>query len=219
MRGRIPKLSIMALGLALGACQTVPSVPPSAADAPVADPAGTWRATATAQDKQRIRNWYSSWTAALASARAKGYGASIEHEGVLLQPNAALPNPHLPPGDYRCRTIKVGTQGRGTLGYIAYDWFRCRVAPEQGLMSLTKLTGSQRPIGVILGGERRWVFLGTLQLGDEKRALDYGRDADRDMIGAVEALGDGRWRLILPYPRYESVMDVIELVPATGSSS
>jgi len=215
MRGRIPKLSIMALGLALGACQTVPSVPPSAADAPVADPAGTWRATATAQDKQRIRNWYSSWTAALASARAKGYGASIEHEGVLLQPNAALPNPHLPPGDYRCRTIKVGTQGRGTLGYIAYDWFRCRVAPEQGLMSLTKLTGSQRPVGLIFPDSlTRQVFLGTLVLGDESIAVSYGSDRMRDMAGLVERIGDNRWRLVLPSPAYESLLDVIELVPA-----
>ncbi|MGV7121130.1 DUF4893 domain-containing protein [Sphingopyxis sp. 550A] len=215
MRGRIPKLSIVALGLALGACQTVPSVPPSAADAPVADPAGTWRATATAQDKQRIRNWYSSWTAALASARAKGYGASIEHEGVLLQPNAALPNPHLPPGDYRCRTIKVGTQGRGTLGYIAYDWFRCRVAPEQGLMSLTKLTGSQRPVGLIFSDSlTRQVFLGTLVLGDESIAVSYGSDRMRDMAGLVERIGDNRWRLVLPSPTYESLLDVIELVPA-----
>jgi len=215
MRGRIPKLSIMALGLALGACQTVPSVPPSSADTPVADPAGTWRATATAQDKQRIRNWYSSWTAALASARAKGYGASIEHEGVLLQPNAALPNPHLPPGDYRCRTIKVGTQGRGTLGYIAYDWFRCRVAPEQGLMSLTKLTGSQRPVGLIFSDSlTRQVFLGTLVLGDESIAVSYGSDRMRDMAGLVERIGDNRWRLVLPSPAYESLLDVIELVPA-----
>ncbi len=209
----------MALGLALGACQTVPSVPPSSADvpaaAPAADPAGTWRATATAQDKQRIRTWYSSWTAALASARAKGYGASIEHEGVLLQPNAALPNPHLPPGDYRCRTIKVGTQGRGTLGYIAYDWFRCRVAPEQGLMSLTKLTGSQRPVGLIFSDNlTRQVFLGTLVLGDESIAVSYGSDRMRDMAGLVERIGDNRWRLVLPSPAYESLLDVIELVPA-----
>ena len=215
MRGRIPKLSIVALGLALSACQTVPSVPPSSADAPVADPAGTWRATATAQDKQRIRNWYSSWTAALASARANGYGASVEHEGVLLQPNAALPNPHLPPGDYRCRTIKVGTQGRGTLGYIAYDWFRCRVAPEQGLMSLTKLTGSQRPVGLIFPDSlTRQVFLGTLVLGDESIAVSYGSDRVRDMAGLVERIGDNRWRLGLPSPAYESLLDRLELVPA-----
>lgn len=217
MRGRIPMISTLALGLALGACATVPSIPPSAADAPrvEADAAGTWRATATDQDKQRIRNWYSSWTAALADARAKGYGASIDREGVLLQPGAALPNPHLPPGDYRCRTIKVGTQGRGTIGYIAYDWFRCRVAAEQGLTSLTKLTGSQRPVGLIFPDNlTRQVFLGTLVLGDESVAVSYGSDRMRDMAGVVERIGDNRWRVALPAPAYESLLDVIELVPA-----
>lgn len=219
MRGRIPMISTLALGLSLGACQTVPAVPPSAADAPPpveAAPAGTWRATATDQDKERIRNWYSSWTAALADARAKGFGASIDREGALLQPTAALPNPHLPPGEYRCRTIKVGTQGRSTLAYIAYGWFRCRVSAEQGLMSLTKTTGSQRPVGLIFPDNlKRQVFLGTLVLGDESLAVSYGSDRMRDMAGVVERIGDNRWRLVLPQPAYESLLDVIELVPAS----
>jgi hypothetical protein len=214
MRGRTTLVSTLALGLTLGACQTVPAVPPSAADAPAS--AGTWRATATDQDKERIRGWYSSWEAALADARAKGLGADIDREGVLLQPMAALPNAHLPAGDYRCRTIKVGAKGRGGLSYIAYGWFRCRVAPEQGLSSLTKLTGSQRPVGLIFPDNlKRQIFLGTLELGDEKMAVNYGSDRMRDMAGLVERIGDNRWRLVLPSPAYESLVDVIELVPAS----
>lgn len=216
MRGRIPLISMAVLGLSLGACQTVPKIPPSAADAPAAEPAGTWRATATTQDKERIRNWYSSWTVALADARAKGFGATIDREGVLLQPMAALPNPYLPAGDYRCRTIKLGTQGRSTLAYVAYDWFRCRVTNEQGLMSLTKQTGSQRPVGLIFPDNlNRQIFLGTLELGDETLPLNYGTDRMRDMAGLVERIGDNRWRLVLPAPAYESKLDVIELVPAS----
>lgn len=215
MRGRIP--FIIALGLGLGGCQTVPSMPPSVADKPPVevDAAGTWRATATAPDKERVRNWYSSWTAALADARAKGFGANIEREGALLQPAAALPNPYIPAGDYRCRTVKVGTQGRGALAYISYDWFRCRVSTEQNLMSLTKLTGSQRPVGLIFPDNlKRQVFLGTLELGDETMPVNYGTDRMRDMAGLVERIGDNRWRLVLPAPAYESLLDVIELVPA-----
>ncbi|WP_152998778.1 DUF4893 domain-containing protein, partial [Sphingopyxis sp. H115] len=30
----------------------------------------------------------------------------------------------------------------------------------------------------------------------------------------VERIGDNRWRLVLPAPAYESLLDVIELVPA-----
>ena len=211
MWGRSKLISLAAGSLALCACQAVPPVPASAADTPAA---GTWRATATEQDRARIRNWYKSWEMALADARARGYGADIEREGVLLDPMAALPNPHLPAGEYRCRTIKVGAQ-TGTLGYIAYDWFRCRVAAEQGLESLTKLTGSQRPVGLIFPDNlKRQVFLGTLELGDETVPVDYGSDRMRDMAGLIERIGDNRWRLVLPAPAYESLLDIIELVPA-----
>ncbi len=215
MMGRTSIFFAMALGLMAAGCQSVPVVPPlppSAADEPPA--AGSWRATATDADKERIRDWYSSWEAALADARAKGHGAEIDREGVLLQPMAALPNAHLPAGDYRCRTIKIGAKGRGGLSYIAYGWFRCRVAPEQGLSSLTKLTGSQRPVGLIFPDHlKRQIFLGTLELGDEKMAVNYGSDRMRDMAGLVERIGDNRWRLVLPAPAYESLVDVIELVP------
>lgn len=217
MRGRTASIFVLALGLALGlgACRTVPPVPPSAADAAKPEADGGWRATATEQDRQRIRNWHSSWTAALADARANGFGAQVEREGVLLQPLAALPNAHLPAGDYRCRTIKVGSRGPGGLAYVAYGWFRCRVAAEQGLSSLTKMTGSQRPVGLIFPDNlKRQVFLGTLVLGDEAMALSYGTDRMRDMAGLVERIGDNRWRLVLPAPAYESLLDVIELVPA-----
>jgi hypothetical protein len=44
--------------------------------------------------------------------------------------------------------------------------------------------------------------------------MRYGRDADRDLAGWVERVGERRWRLILPYPRFESTIDVVELVPA-----
>ena len=196
--GRTIWVLAVALGVTLGACRTVvPPVPPSSADTPP-DATGGWRATATDADKERIRGWYNSWQTALTDARAKGFGADIDREGVLLQPMAALPNPHLPAGDYRCRTIKVGAQGRGGLSYIAYGWFRCRVAPEQGLSSLTKLSGSQRPVGLIFPDNlKRQIFLGTLELGDEKMAINYGSDRMRDMAGLVERIGDNRWRLVL----------------------
>ena len=51
-------------------------------------------------------------------------------------------------------------------------------------------------------------------LGDETRALDYGRDSERDMAGAIERIGAERWRLVLPYPRFESMLDLVEITPA-----
>ena len=52
-------------------------------------------------------------------------------------------------------------------------------------------------------------------LGDESRATQYGVDRDRDIAGFVERIGPKRWRLVMPRPHFESVTDVMELVPAS----
>lgn len=100
---------------------------------------------------------------------------------------------------------------------MASGWFACRIGTAQGtsVVSLTKLDGSQRPVGTIYPDtDARAIFLGTMQLGDEKRPMSYGRDANRDMAGLIERIAERRWRVVLPYPRFESVLDVVELVPA-----
>jgi hypothetical protein len=180
-----------------------------------AQPGAEWRRLATEDDRDRIRDLRDSWVEAVAAARAAGLGADVDREGVLLSPDGALVNPALPPGDYACRTIKVGMAHPGLLGFVAYPSFRCRVRVEGGRLTFGKLTGSQRPHGRFFADrDERMVFLGTLQLGDERRSYRYSVDSDRDMVGALERIGPQRWRLVFPRPRFESLLDVIELVPA-----
>ena len=177
-------------------------------------PARDWRQVATADDRVRLREWRSSFVAALADARANGHAAAIAREGALLEPDAALGGGPIPNGAYRCRTIKVGAKGPGLLSYIAYPPFRCRVRQERDLQGFAKLSGSQRQVGLVFPGDMmRQVFLGTLVLGDETRAMYYGRDRERDVAGYVERIGPNRWRLLLPSPHFESQTDVLELVP------
>ncbi len=174
----------------------------------------SWREIATPADRDRIAKWRSGWTTALAKAQASGNGGRIAMQGALMQPDAALPDPAPPPGDYRCRVTKLGAQGEGGLDYVAYPGFTCRISMEKDLLSFTKLDGSQRPVGLLFPNDgARMIFLGTIMLGDESRPLDYGRDPERDMAGAFERVGPKRWRLVLPWPRWESTLDVIELVP------
>lgn len=173
-----------------------------------------WRRIATSNDRTRVREWRTAWMQGLAKARAAGHQAEISREGALLEPDAALEWGAPPAGHYQCRMIKVGAKSEGLLDYVAYPAFDCRVRAEDGLMSFAKLSGSQRPLGMFLpDNSRRMIFLGTLQLGDERRALEYGRDRERDMAGVVERIGAGRWRLVFPYPHFESTVDVLELVP------
>lgn len=178
----------------------------------------TWREVATEDDRRRLREWRDAFVAALEEARGSGHGADIAREGSLLDPDAAIRGAALPPGDYLCRTIKLGSQGAGGLDYTPYPAFRCRVsAGRDGLMLFTKLTGSQRPVGRLYGeNPHRQIFLGTMQLSDERQVLSYGRDRDRNMAGQVERIGERRWRILFPYPHFESTLDVLELVPASS---
>lgn len=185
-----------------------------AACATAAQPAtDNWRLVATEADQQRLRHWRRDWVAALANARAAGHDGEIAREGALLDPDAAQDNPVPPAGDYNCRTLKLGSRAN-PLAYVAYPAFHCRIAAEGGGLRFVKLTGSQRPIGRFYADrDLRMIFLGTMQLADEERAYQYGIDGDRDMIGQVERIGDRRWRIALPSPRFESMFDVIELTP------
>ena len=76
------------------------------------------------------------------------------------------------------------------------------------------MSGSQRPVGILFPSDRvRQVFLGTLALGDEQGALQYGVDETRNVSGYIERIGPQRWRLVMPRPHFESQLDVIELLP------
>jgi len=176
-----------------------------------AKPPAGWRTVITRHDDNRLRHWRDAWTEALAKARAAGAGPRIDAEGVLLQPDAALGGPAAPDGLYRCRVIKIGAKMPGGLDYVAYPGFRCRIA--HGM--LTKLDGSQRPVGRLYPMDNiRMLFLGAMALGDEAGEIRYGDDTERDMLGLFERVGPNRWRLALPYPEWESLLDVMELVPA-----
>lgn len=177
-------------------------------------PETRWRAVATEQDRERLRSWRKAWIEALPAARATAAGG-IAAQGALFEPDQALLRAMPPSGDYKCRTFKLGSQPAGIDGFMAYPWFNCRVGLDGEIPTLVKLDGSQRPVGRLYAEtDARVVFLGTLQLGDERTSLSYGQDDKRNMAGYVERVGTTRWRLVLPYPAFESQLDVIELVPA-----
>lgn len=188
--------------LAAAGCATTQATPP----------VRSWQQVATPEDRIRLRDWRKAFTEALEQARVAGHTADIAKEGSLLDPDAAIGGP-IPNGNYRCRVIKVGAESPGMLDYVSYPAFRCRI--EDGkTQHFAKLTGSQRHVGRIYPGDQlHQVFLGTMVLGDETQAYKYGRDPVRDVAGWVERIGEYRWRLVLPYPHYESLLDVIELVP------
>ena len=194
----------------LAGCSSVPA-PPAVIQQPVRD----WRTIATEDDRVRLREWRAAFVQAVREAQNAGHADDLAREGALLNPDAALPGGPLPNGAYRCRVIKIGAKTPGMLNYVAYPNFTCRIQQERELQGFAKLTGSQRQVGLIFPNDAfRRVFLGTLVLGDERRAMQYGRDPERDVAGFVERIGPARWRLVMPRPHFESQLDVLELVPA-----
>jgi len=180
----------------------------------VSQPALAWRDLASRNDEQRLRDWRKTFVEAVAAARKGGHAMEVAAEGALLDPDAAIGGP-IPNGDYNCRLIKLGAKGQGMLDFVAYPAFRCRVSAEGRLQKFAKLTGSQRQVGLLFPGDAmREVFLGSVALGDEQGAMQYGQDEMRNVVGYVERIGANRWRLIMPKPHFESQMDVMELVPA-----
>jgi len=178
-------------------------------------PSRDWRAIATPDDRDRLRDWRDAFVEGLREARAAGHDVDVTREGKLLEPDAALGGGAIPNGSYRCRVIKLGSKSEGMLPFVAYPAFNCRIRAERDVQGFAKLTGSQRQVGLIFPGDAlRQVFLGTLLLGDEARSMQYGRDRDRDVAGFVERIGADRWRMIMPRPHFESDIDVLELRPA-----
>lgn len=233
---RITAAAASSLALVLAACGQSPDTPAPAdpaappatgepAPAPMPQPApaegeqgGTdsWRQVASADDASNLGRLDEAWRLARAEAEEKGFARQVEALGPLVDPNAAQASRLQPaPGTYRCRTIKIGSQNGQGLGYVEYPFFRCSVElTPGGDLILTKTTGSQRTRGLLYPDtDSRLVFIGAQAWGtDETGFPQYGQQRERDQVGVFERIGPERWRLVVPWPRVESKLEILELV-------
>lgn len=221
---------------ALPADQTTATQTPAASEAPpsqtpqtlpqITDPAspvngeqgGTdnWRQIVSAADASNLSRLDQAWRLARAEADDKGFADEVAALGPLVDPAAAQSGRLQPaPGTYRCRTIKLGTKGEVGLAYNAYPFFRCSVElTPGGDLILTKTTGSQRTRGLLYPDtDRRLVFIGAQAWGmDETSFPRYRQQPVRDQVGVLERIGPNRWRMVVPWPRVESKLEILELL-------
>lgn len=178
--------------------------------------AADWHEVASSADASRLGRLDQAWRLARAEAEDKGFADEVEALGPLVDPNAAQAGRlQPPPGTYRCRTIKLGSNSPGGLGFVEYPFFRCTVElTPGGDLILTKTTGSQRTRGLLYPDtDRRLVFVGAQAWGSEEAGYPtYGQMPERDQIGVLERVGSRRWRLVLPWPKQESKLEILELV-------
>ena len=216
---RLPRPLILAAlaALSAAACASTPPPPPPPPSGPGEGPVlRDWRAIVTAADRDRYERRDAAWRLALQQARRQRGSGDLASTGDLIDPGAVRPSVAPPPGDYRCRTVKLGSQGgEEGLGYVVYSWFACRIEQTPNGLKFSKLTGSQRPAGLLFPeNDRQMILLGSMALAEEPPAKSYGQRPDRDLVAVLERIGERRWRLVLPWPQAESNLDLIELVPA-----
>ncbi|QTD56638.1 DUF4893 domain-containing protein [Parasphingorhabdus cellanae] len=181
-----------------------------------AKPPSQWRTLVTAADEKRLDDWQKALRLGRESAVQRGEADKISERDPLFQESAALPNSNIPAGLYACSISKLAGYAAGGLPYIAYPAFRCRVTVDAGRRHFTKLTGSQRTIGWLYeAGTHHSIYLGSLIYGYEDKLIAYGNSAERDQAAVVQRIGPERWRMVFPYPYYESTVDVMELTPIT----
>ncbi len=211
-----PFRSLMMLGaLAVAGCTTPVKPLPQVVSAPPQTKSDIWQGFANPEDRIRIQRVATGWSSGLAEARAANFREAIRQEGRLLDPDAGLPRPAPTPGSYSCRLVKLGrTNGKGP-AFEKFKPFFCYVQVEDDLFTIVKQTGSQRPAGRLWEDDldNRLIFLGSLALGSEEEARAYGDDPRRDMAGIFERIAPFVWRLVIPYPRDGSRLQVFELKP------
>lgn len=234
-------VAVASLAVLLAACGDRPADPVAGPDAasdggttPPADPVapsdtppvqsaegeqgGTadWREIVSATDAANLGRLDQAWRLGRAEAEDRGFAQQVEALGPLVDPNAGQASRlQPPPGSYRCRAIKLGSNSPGGLGYLEYPFFRCIIElTPGGDLVLTKTTGSQRTRGLLYPDtDRRLVFVGAQALGmDETTYPAYGDQPIRDQVGVFERIGSNRWRLVLPWPRVDSKLEILELV-------
>jgi len=222
MRSITPLVLSVSVLAGVAACATTPPPPPPPPPPPSTGAPGggatlmDWRGVITPGDRDRYQRRGAAWDLALQQARRQKGSGDLNGLGDLIDPDAARPGVALPAGDYRCRTVKLGSQGgEDGLGYVVYGWFACRVEQTPRGLKFIKVTGSQRPSGLLFPeNDRQMVMLGSMALAQDPPANSYGQNPDRDLVAVLERVGEARWRLVIPWPQNESNLDLIELVPA-----
>ena len=165
------------------------------------------------EDRAKVERLRETVAAALLEAVEAGRvepGAVAASRAALTPPVQPFPATGIA-GAYRCRTIKHG----GPVGVIAYRDWSCTIRVEGDALVLAKPEGSQRMLGRLLiapslgaDGRTALLYAGSEYLSDEQPAPYPG---GRPEVGLFEHTGGGSYRLMIPEPGVEGLLDVIAL--------
>jgi len=176
----------------------------------------TWQQVIRAPDRKRLAGLWHAWTHSLGEAGQLA-APQLAAVGDVASATAARAGPPPEAGAYRCRTVKLGRREGlppSAPVFVATAFQPCRILHRDGLLWFEQEAGPQRLAGLLYPDEGRLVFLGSMALAGEIGVMNYGADAQRDQVGVLRSIGERRWRLELPWPKWQSTLCVVELVPA-----
>lgn len=173
-----------------------------------------WRTAITEPDRRRLALLWRAWREARDQIDAAGHAAELKKLGDIADPALFADGGPPPPGDYRCRTIKLGARTPGMPVMVMAAPRPCRIEEAGEFLRLVSPLGAQRTTGLLYPDGDRMIYLGAVSLGSESGLFPYKRDAERDQVGVLNRVGAARWRLELPWPKWESALDIVEIVPA-----
>jgi hypothetical protein len=217
MMGRMRLLMTVVLAVVLGATPLL-----------AAKPGRNWQDAAAGADRKRLARLWEAWTGALADVAAHGETPALTALGPVAVPDAGTmhANPDdriaspakgpLPgPGAYLCRTIRLGQQENGAQAsrVQAGEPQPCRIDIQDTGLWFEQEAGSNRLAGRLYADGDRLVFLGATALRGEMGVMPYRADPERNAVGALRALGPAHWRLELPWPSWQSTLDLVEITP------
>lgn len=183
----------------------------------VAQRADVWQNVVRDRDRGRLAALYQAWRRALADVEAAGETAALAALGPVAVQDAALAGGLPGAGAYRCRVVQLGRrEGEPAPPRMVNveGWRTCTLTEQDGLLRLEQDSGPQSFSGTLYPDNERMIFLGTVRLAGEMGLLRYGTDMMRDQAGVLRRFGERRWRIELPWPRWQSRLVLIELEPA-----
>jgi hypothetical protein len=177
----------------------------------------SWQEQISEADRKRLAGLWNAWTRALNQAETAGETPRLTALGPLAVADAARPATPPGPGDYLCRNVRIGHRDPERSAAVpTVDLGQpqpCTIKTKKGLLWLEQAAGPDRIGGTLYADADRMVFLGSKALGDELGMRVYGSDATRDQVGVVRAIGDNHWRLELPWPHWQSNLELVEIMP------
>lgn len=97
-----------------------------------------------------LRRHDQAWRLGRTEAEERGFAEPVEALGPPVDPNAGQTKRlRPPPGDYRCRVIKLGATGPGGPGYVESPFFGCAVELDPAGHPVLTTTGRRGTRGVL----------------------------------------------------------------------